>query len=211
MTIKDYEKEKPLTDNMIKKSYLIINLLIFISAFIPGYYLRGLYADGSLFLFDIINTGSFRLYDTGRRFAHILQECCLVLFIKIGIVDVDVLAKTYSLSLNLIPVFFLIITYFIIPKDKKHFFIFPASFYLVGVEASSFASVGGGPIAGSCFWLIIFYIIFSNRSVINDIVILILSIMTIEIHESFSVLAIILIIAILYRIKSSKQANIFIG
>jgi hypothetical protein len=196
---------------MIKKPYFIINLSIFISAFIPGYFLRGLYADGSLFLFDIINKESFRLYDTGRRFAHILQECCLVLFIKIGIVDVDVLAKTYSLSVNLIPVFFLIITYFIIPNDKKHFFIFPISFYLVGVEASSFASVGGGPIAGSYFWLIIFYIIFSSRSVINDIVILILSVVTIEIHESFSVLAIILIMAILYRIKSSRHANIFIG
>ena len=82
-------------------------ILVFASIFaillLGLFSVRGLYADGSFFLYNILSAKSYWLYSKPRAFAQILIETPIVLGIKLGVTDLVRLIYLHTFGLVALP------------------------------------------------------------------------------------------------------------
>ncbi|HEY0879474.1 MAG TPA: hypothetical protein VGE10_13585 [Zeimonas sp.] len=64
---------------------------------------RGLYADGALFLLNILKDKGYWNYDPARSFAQIVTQSPVVLALWLGMRDIDLLVHAHSVGLIVLP------------------------------------------------------------------------------------------------------------
>ncbi|WP_295466048.1 hypothetical protein [uncultured Pseudomonas sp.] len=87
-------------DVLIKKTILIAILLI---AAIDLYAVKGLYADGSFFLYNILSREAYWDFDHPRAFAQIVTQTPIIIGIKLNIKDITSLIYIYNFGVIGIP------------------------------------------------------------------------------------------------------------
>jgi hypothetical protein len=174
-------------------------------AFYAAFYLRGLYADGAhLLLMQILNSG-FAYIGAARTGVHFLQEWPTVLLIRLGVSDAGLLGQIYSFTMLFTPVALISLSYFFLPKHLKYLFFFPVYYYLAGVTSSSLAAIGEAQIAGAYFWPLFFLLLFYNPDHLKNLLVLLVSMVTLCLHEVYLFIAPILALVSCYRlIRSTK-------
>jgi len=87
-------------DNYFKLSVLAMVLTL---AIVGVYTTRGLYADGSFFLYNILLHKDFWAFDTAREFVQILNQTPVVWSINLGENDLNALIYWHSVGLIAVP------------------------------------------------------------------------------------------------------------
>lgn len=85
--------------------YLCLLSILFI-AFSGAYTARGLYADGSFFLFSILNKEWFIADEAARYHAQLISQFPVILLLKLGVHDLNLLIRSYSIGLIFFPLIF---------------------------------------------------------------------------------------------------------
>jgi hypothetical protein len=93
-------KDSVITDFPLRIFVLVVIAGLALTGIVSA---RGLYADGSFYLFRILKTADFYNYDKPRLFADILTQAPVVLALKAGILDLSILIRIHSFGLIGIP------------------------------------------------------------------------------------------------------------
>jgi len=168
---------------------------------------RFLFLDGSYFFSSMLFKEGFNNFDEARVFAQYLTQAPTVLAINIfGIEQKSILMKIYGATLYGLPLLGLYFTYYLL-EDKK-FFIFPLfSFFLSTFYSYSFI-ISEAHLMVSLFWLTLVLITRTTHSLLHLVSIYVLLIIATNIYESFLFFAILYLIAISIKIKTTKENSL---
>lgn len=160
---------------------------------------RPLFADGFYYLTRILENELLMLPTPGRRLPEWLAQLPLHGAIRLGVSDIGALAVIFGLSLQLLPVALTALCWAVLPRDRKHFFLYPLLHFFAGSVASSFAAIAAGATASALFWLLLFFILFrTTRTRLIDLAVA-LALPTVILHEAMVFLAPVLAIAAVWR------------
>src|SRR5580704_6956463 len=140
--------------------YLLVMTTMFASGIWAGVNYRGLYQDGTYYLFRVLESDWFYLVDPARTTVQVIRQAPLVLLSKFSKVSLLPLVQVFSLTMLLAPVLITALCWFIAPIGKKIWTLFPAICLLVGFGTSTFEAVGEGAIAAAYFWILLFWFLF---------------------------------------------------
>lgn len=115
-------------------------LLICGLAIFQVYAAKGLYADGSYFLVDILSSKGFLTHLKARFFALLVTQAPVVLAMEAGVYDLNALIRIHSLGLIAIPLGFWI-SALLIQTKTCFFWLFVAAFS-VSYLSSGFFAIG---------------------------------------------------------------------
>jgi hypothetical protein len=169
-----------------------------------GLALRGLTADGAFFLLLLLMEKWFALFEPSRVFTLALEQLPTVLLLRSGIATLESAAICYSLSLMVIPVVLVWISYGILPREHRYRFVFPLFFYLAGVMSSSFIGFG---VAGGYFWCLLFLVLHIPLRTATRGLLVLLSLPTLLLNEMYVFLGPILVIASSVRLRSATAGR----
>lgn len=182
-------------------------LLCALAAAYGAYALRGLHADGAFHLLSLATGEKFLFWETPRNASYFLHQWATILAVQLGIDDLLILARIHGLTMLMTPIVLIALSYFVLPKEYKHLFIFPVFYYLAGVMAGAFSAIGEAQLAGSYFWLLLFTILFFRTELFTNLIVFALVLPIFVIHETFVLMAPLLALAGLYRLLRSKSIN----
>ena len=164
------------------------------------------YADGAHWFFMMLQSQGFSEFiEPSRRSVFFLQQFPTFIALKFGIKNIWFLSFIYNLTLELLPLLLTIASVLFLPKDKKYYLIFPFIFYFFGVQSSGFAPIGEAATAAAYFWVLFYFILFSELSVRRAIFFFLVSLPVIWLHQVWSFLGVLMIFILLWRIKSIKN------
>jgi hypothetical protein len=113
-------------------------LLVAFLGIIGIYSARGLYADGSFFLFNILLQKSYYDFDKPRVFVQLITQTPVVLGIKLGVKEITTLIYLHSIGIIGIPIIIWCLALFQLIKSE-HFWILLVAFSATYLSAGFFA------------------------------------------------------------------------
>lgn len=113
-------------------------LLVALLGIIGIYSARGLYADGSFFLFNILSQKSYWDFDKPRAFIQLITQTPVVLGIKLGVKEITTLIYLHSIGIVGIPIIIWCLALFQHIKSE-HFWILLIAFSATYLSAGFFA------------------------------------------------------------------------
>ena len=195
--------ETSLDATFVLSCWLILIAAIFVSLY-AALELRILYADGSNVLLGMLEKGGFHLYEPSRRYVEFMYEFPVVLAIKLGVDSIPALIVCYGITIYLLPLLLISICYFVLPPDKKSYFVFPLLHYLAGTTSSSFGGLVEGPVAAAYFWLLLYILLFRFERKVWMVVSL-LALPAVYLHEVMFFLAPLLAAVAVWRASQEKR------
>ena len=183
--------------------WLILIAAIFVSLY-AALELRILYADGSHVLLQMLEKRGFHFIEPSRFYVEFMYMTPVVIAIKLGVDSIPVLIIFYGITIYLLPLLLTSICYFVLPHDKKSFFIFPLLHYLAGTMSSSFGGLLEGPVAAAYFWLLLYLLLFRFERKVWMVVVL-LALPAVFLHEVMFFLAPLLAAVAGWRASQEQQ------
>ncbi|MDM8561287.1 hypothetical protein [Candidatus Parabeggiatoa sp. HSG14] len=197
---------KKLKFDVYEKSYVsILCVCAAFVAFYAAFSFRGYYADGAYHIFMMMDNGGFFFYELSRLVATFLHQLPTFLAFKIGIKDISILSFIFSLTLELLPLVLTIFSYFVLPKEKKSYFIFPLIYYFFGAQASGFTPIAEGATATAYFWVLFNFVLFKKFDDRNALLFLLICIPALLLHQVWLFLGIIMIVASYWRLTKERN------
>lgn len=123
-------------DKSLKLFVLILMLLIGVAGV---YAARGLYADGSFWLFEMLSRGGFYIFDPHRAYAQILMQLPVVVPLALGSQDLNFLIRAHSLGFVFLPLVFWLAT-LAIQINTRLFWFFLMAFCVTYLRSNFFAA-----------------------------------------------------------------------
>src|SRR4051794_17918438 len=146
-------------------------------------YARGLYHDGVAYLIGVSKNLWF-FYDVPARNAvQILREFPIVLLTKYTSMTLLERGQVFTFILLTLPTILCAICWFIAPRDRKAWILFPLAYLLIGFAPTSMNAIGEASIATSYFWILLFLLLFRTRSSGSQLLFLLLCIPGLQLHE----------------------------
>ena len=169
----------------------------------------GLNHGGVFDLLHMVFNNKFFFLERCRYFFHTLYQLPAYFFIKFSsISSLALLNQVFSFGLIWIHIFSLLICYFIIPKNKKHFIFFPLFGFFVGPVVALGISLSVALSVCSYVWLTAFIIYYSDLSKkIHRVVFILIPLPLLLSHELMSYMAWPLIF--LCRDKNKREKTLF--
>jgi len=200
---------KKLKSDVYETSYIsILCVCAVFVAFYAAFSFRGYYADGAYHTLMMMNNGGFFIYEFSRLVATFLHQLPTFLALKIGIKNISVLSFIFSLTLELLPLVLTIFSYFILPKEKKSYFIFPLIYYFFGAQASGFASIAEGATATAYFWVLFNFVLFKKFDDRNAILFLLICLPALLLHQVWLFLGILMVVASYWRLTKERNKHV---
>ncbi len=193
--------------------YLLVMTTMFASGIWAGVNYRGLYQDGTYYLFRVLESDWFYLVDPARTTVQVIRQAPLVLLSKFSKVSLLPLVQVFSLTMLLAPVLITALCWFIAPIGKKIWTLFPAICLLVGFGTSTFEAVGEGAIAAAYFWILLFWFLFRTSKLGGQAIFLLLCGPAYWLHEALALLMPIIILAatLQWRHAATPTRRIFLA
>jgi hypothetical protein len=186
----------------------IFSLLIIVGLLLSGIYsARGLYADGSYFLFQVLTLQGFEVTDAPRSFALFLSQLPLVVAIKLGIKDLNVLIRLHSFGLIGIPLSLWIYALYL-QLNKNIFWLFILAFS-ASYLSSGFFAIGEYNLCYALCALCVSIMCNQTRSHTNFIILIFASSFLIKSYEAMIFMGPLLCLIAGYRIYSKIDSSIF--
>jgi hypothetical protein len=187
---------KKLKSDVYETSYIsILFVCVVLIAFYAAFSFRGYYADGVYHIFMMMDNGGFFIYEFSRLVATFLHQLPTFLALNIGIKNISILSFIFSLTLESLPLVLTIFSYFVLPKEKKSYFIFPLIYYFFGAQASGFAPIAEGATATAYFWLLFHFVLFQKFDSPKAIIFLFICLPALLLHQVWLFLGILMAVA----------------
>ncbi len=123
-------------DKSLKFFVLILMLLIGVTGV---YAARGLYADGSFWLFEMLSRGSFYIFDPHRAYAQMLMQLPVVISLVLGTQDLNFLIRAHSFGFVFLPLLFWLAA-LAIQINTRLFWFFLMAFCVTYLRSNFFAA-----------------------------------------------------------------------
>ncbi len=112
---------------------------------------------------------------------------------------------TISLTLESLPLVLTIFSYFVLPKEKKSYFIFPLIYYFFGAQASGFAPIAEGATATAYFWVLFNFVLFQKFDDHNAIPFFFICLPALLLHQVWLFLGILMAVASYWRLTKERD------
>jgi hypothetical protein len=174
---------------------------------------RGLYHDGVAYLFRIAEHDGFVLVDTARTSVQILRQAPIVLLSKHTSMTVFQRGQAFTIVLLMLPTLLCALCWFIAPRDRKAWVLFPVAYLLIGFAATSMHAIGEAAVATGYFWVLLFLFVFRTRSIISQALFWLLNIPAFQLHEGAFPLTGVLLLSCALRGRGAKdlREQLFVG
>jgi hypothetical protein len=174
---------------------------------------RGLYHDGVAYLFVICQREWFSLFDPARLTVEILRQAPIVLLSKFTSLTPFQRGQVFTFVLLMLPTMLCALCWFIAPRNRRGWILFPLAYLLIGFAATSMSAVAEAPVAASYFWILLFLFLFRTRSSASQAVFLLLSIPAFRLHEGAFPLTGVLLFACAVRARAAVdlRERLFVG
>jgi hypothetical protein len=121
---------------------------------------RGLVYDGSLYLLAIAASRTFHIVETARSSVQVFQQLPAVLGARLGIQNLWILGKLFSLGMAGWPVALTAACWLALPREEKSWIVGPMFNLVFAVPAASFIGISEGIIASCLLWLAVLLVMF---------------------------------------------------
>ncbi|MCW5773822.1 MAG: hypothetical protein KIT16_19425 [Rhodospirillaceae bacterium] len=165
---------------------------------------RAFFADGAHFLLRLLEAEGFDLIEPSRRATMALMQAPAVFAIRSGLMNVEGITFVFCLTLELLPLLLLALTYAALPAARKHFFFFPLLHFLAGTLAASASPIVEAPIAAAYFWLLLCLVLFRRFVPFGMALLGLAALPAIAAHEVMAGLAPVLALAAAWRSLGEK-------
>jgi hypothetical protein len=169
-------------------------------------YARGVYADAAGLVVVIYELTSF--FVSGPRAAvEIMRQAPVVLLARYTSATLFEGAQLLTFVMLALPTLLCAICWWIIPRDRKAWILFPLAYLLIGFAATSMHAVGEAAIATSYYWILFFLLLFRLRTVLQQTSFLLLCIPAFWMHEGIFPLTIVLLLALAARVHGAAGSS----
>lgn len=175
--------------------------------------LRPLFLDAVHYLVGILREEDYVLSAPARRMVEWIRQTPVLIAIRLGVTDPGTFALVLSFSFALTPILLTALSWVVLPRDKKWFFIFPLLHFCAGTLAGIFSAQQEGFTAAAVFWLLFFYLLFRTTHTRAVNIMIGVSLPTVVLHEAMLFLAPVLALAALVRARqepSRGERNAFV-
>lgn len=145
---------------------------------------RGLVYDGSYYLLSIAATRGFHLIEPARLMVQALQQLPAVLGTRLGIQNLWVLGKLFSLGMAGWPVVLTAICWFVLPRGEKSWIVGPLVNLVFAIPAASFIGINEGIIASCLLWLALLLVMFRLSQPLGSLAALVAVAVCAIVHET---------------------------
>lgn len=135
---------------------------LFLYAVYAAWSMRIFYPDGTIFFVHILETVKSVHWHWDRQFAYYIQHFPLIVSIKSGITDIESLARIHSFWYFSFGWMALAACWFIIPKNKKGYYLIPLIWMYALYMNTEFFPITPGRLLTCLFWVIFFLLLFRN-------------------------------------------------
>lgn len=146
--------------------------------------MRGMFADGSNYIVNILASEDFFLLEPARQLVQFLQQSLLILGIRCGITDLPTLVRLFTLGALGWPIVLTASCWLILPREEKGWIIGPLINLAALCPMTSLAAIGEGMIASCLLWIIFFLVLFRTHTIWGAILAVSLTALGAVTHES---------------------------
>ena len=125
---------------------------------------RGLYHDGVYYLMRVAERQGFHLTDPARTTVQILRQAPIVALSRFTSMSLFGRGQVFTFVMLAFPPLLCGLCWFVAPRDRKVWVLFPLTFLLTGFAATSIHAIGEAAIATAYFWLLLFMVLFRSNS-----------------------------------------------
>jgi hypothetical protein len=120
---------------------------------------RGLVADGVGFFLHLLVHPSPTTWWRSRIFADTLQQCPLVLALRVGVTNIDVLLYVHSFGIYYLGPLQLLFCYWIVPREKRTDLVWPLLSLFAGSMNAWFVAVTESHVMTFIFWPLVLFML----------------------------------------------------
>jgi hypothetical protein len=174
---------------------------------------RGVYADAAGLVVVIYELKWF-LVSGPRAVVEILRQAPVVLLARYSSATLFEGAQLLTFVMLALPTLLCAVCWWIPPRDRKPWILFPLAYLLIGFAATSMHAVGEAAIATSYYWILFFLLLFRVRTVSQQFVFLLVCIPAFWLHEASFSLTIVLLLAIATHVHGAVRSSrepVFVG
>lgn len=174
---------------------------------------RGLYHDGVYYLMRIAERQGFHLADPARTTVQVLRQAPVVALFRFTSMSVFAGGQVFTFVMLALPSILCGLCWFVAPRDRKSWVIFPLTFLLTGFAATSTHAIGEAAIAAAYFWVLLFMLLFRTDAWSSRALFVLLSIPAIQLHEGAFLLTMVVLLVCGWRWRHAKtwDARLFAG
>jgi hypothetical protein len=169
--------------------------------------MRGMFADGSNYIVQILASGDFFLLEPARKLVQLLQQSLLILGIRSGVTDLPTLARLFTLGALGWPIILTASCWLILPREEKGWIIGPLINLVALCPMTSLAAIGEGMIASCLLWMIFFLVLFRTHTIWGAILAVSLIALGAVTHESAAVFFVGIAAIAIMRIRGSSAVE----
>jgi len=164
-------------------------------------------------LFVICEHEWFSLFAPARETLEILRQTPIVLLSKFTSMTPFQRGQVFTFVLLMLPTMLCALCWFIAPRDRKAWILFPVGYLLIGFAPTSMNAIGEAAIAASYFWILLFLFLFRTCSIGWQGVFLLLSVPAFRLHEGAFPLTGVLLFACAMRARAAVglRERMFVG
>jgi hypothetical protein len=149
-----------------------------------------------------------------RAAVEIIRQAPVVLLARYTSATLFESAQLLTFVMLALPTLLCAVCWWIAPRDRKAWILFPLGYLLIGFAPTSMHAVGEAAIATSYDWILLFLLLFRVRSVSQQLLFLLLCVPAFWLHEGTFPLTIVLLLALATRVHGatgSSREPVFIG
>jgi hypothetical protein len=148
-------------NNRITVIFWVAIVLSGLSAAFAIWCARDLVYDGALYFLGWAAGDEFKLFIPVRESVQALQQCFEIVGERVGINNLSVLARLFSLGVSGWPVILTALCWFVLPRHRKAWIVGPVLNLVAVIPTTSFFGIGEAIIASCLLWLL--FLIFMFR------------------------------------------------
>ena len=195
------------SDRLVAAASSLVILGLLCSALYASLYARGLYQDGAYYLFRVAKAEWFSLYQPARTTIDILRQAPIVFLSVFTDLSLFARAQVFSLTMLALPLLFVAVCWFLIPRGSKAWMLFPVMHLLIGYSTMSLEAVGEAAIATSYLWVLIFMLLFGTRTTFSQVLFVALFVPAVLLHEGALLCVPVLLLACALRASEPDGAR----
>ncbi len=192
----------------VDRVFGFVMIMLLVLAAYQVYSHQHLYADGAHFFINLLSEQSIFNPLKSRFFANALQQLLPLLLIKAGITDIELISYAFAINLYLIPIAGILISYTILDTNRKHLILFPVLTILFSVHNNYAFIISEAFVTIAVFWPLLFFVLFTELRTSSSWTFLLSILIFSSTHELAFVLLLLLIIALVVRLKNLGAKHI---
>jgi hypothetical protein len=183
----------------LRATFAVVLAAILGCAFYAAWNERGLYLDGVWILYRIAESDWFYLPAPARTTVDLIRQAPIVVLTRYTGLSLLHRGQIFSFVMSALPALLIVACWFITPRERKWWVLFPLAHLLIGVSATAFMPVTEASIASAYFWMLLFLLLFRARTSISQALFLTLYIPTFQLIEAACLLMPVLLLACVLR------------